>query len=251
MRHRNPRKNQKTRRTIPAPKVKAATLSRTEHDFQTLSGQNIGMEERPETAWPRTQDFLKMKILLMKKSLWIPAVALFVISSSVHEDSLAATSESMQAGVAASVKGEVKATTPPERTSHLLKDGDKIFMGDKIETGAEGQLQILLLDQTFFTLGPLSTIMVDEFIYDPGNAGAKASVVKGILRAVSSKMTQKNQEDVPGDSSSGTVKADSGTPLPGVQDDGSALAELGNAIDAVDTPTPRANNSSEDQRQPA
>ena len=73
---------------------------------------------------------------------------------------------------------------------------NKIFMGDKIETGAEGQLQILLLDQTVFTLGSLSAITVDEFVYDPGNAGDKAGMVKGIFRAVSGKMAQRKQEDV-------------------------------------------------------
>ncbi|MFH1799958.1 MAG: hypothetical protein ABH891_03815 [Candidatus Omnitrophota bacterium] len=139
----------------------------------------------------------------MKKSLWISGVALFVISVGGHGNLFAEVTETgeprleVQAGVAAIVKGEVKATTPPEKTTHLLKDGDKIFMGDKIETGAEGQLQIQLLDQTFFTLGPLSSIMVDEFIYDPRNAGAKASVVKGIFRAVSDKAAQKGSEDAP------------------------------------------------------
>ena len=101
----------------------------------------------------------------------------------------------VQAGVAAAVQGEVKATTPPEKASHPLKSGDKIFMGDKIETGAGSQIQILLQDETMFTLGPLSTITVDEFIYDPKNAGDKASMVKGVFRAVSGKVARKKQEN--------------------------------------------------------
>ncbi|MFH1208793.1 MAG: hypothetical protein V1673_04475 [Candidatus Omnitrophota bacterium] len=185
----------------------------------------------------------------MKKLIWISAVVLFVVSAGRHGNLFAETTGPVQAGVAASVKGEVKTTTPPEKAAHFLKDGDPIFMGDKIETGAEGQLQIQLLDQTFFTLGPLSSIIVDEFIYDPRNAGAKASVVKGILRAVSGKVAQKNPEDTPNRSGPDTVKGDPGASSPEVQDDAPALAELGNAIDAADTPATRGNKSSEGQKQ--
>lgn len=192
----------------------------------------------------------------MKKLLWISTAVLLAISVGGHENLFAEITGSgksrleVQAGVAGTVKGEVKATTPPEKAAHLLKEGDKIFMGDKIETGAEGQLQILLLDKTFFTLGPLSTIMVDEFIYDPRNAGAKASMVKGIFRAVSSKMTQNNPEDTSNGGGPDTAKAEPGASLPEVQDDASALAELGSAIDVVDTPVAHGSKSSESQKQP-
>jgi len=141
----------------------------------------------------------------MKKNLWIFTAVLWMVSAGACEVLWAETEGPVQAGVAASVKGEVMATTPPEKIAHSLKNGDKIFMGDKIETGEGGQLQILLLDETFFTLGPLSSIMVDEFIYDPGNAGNKASVVKGILRAVSEKTAQKSSEDAPDGSDSASA----------------------------------------------
>lgn len=120
---------------------------------------------------------------------------LIVVSFTACGTLYAGAVDLVQAGTAGSVKGEVKATTPPEKIAHLLKSGDKIFMGDKIETGADGQLQILLLDQTVFTLGALSSITVDEFVYDPGNAGDKAGMVKGVFRAVSGKVAQKKQED--------------------------------------------------------
>ena len=73
---------------------------------------------------------------------------------------------------------------------HALKSGDKVFMGDKVETGPDGQLQVLLLDQTVFTLGPLSAVKVDEFIYDPktDDGKVKASMLKGIFRVVSGKI---------------------------------------------------------------
>ncbi len=91
----------------------------------------------------------------MKKLFWISVVVFSVVLVGRHGNLFAEATGPVQAGVAAAVKGEVKATTPPEKAAHLLKDGDPIFMGDKIETGAEGQLQIQLLDQTFFFAGAL------------------------------------------------------------------------------------------------
>ncbi|MDD5227082.1 MAG: FecR domain-containing protein [Candidatus Omnitrophica bacterium] len=130
----------------------------------------------------------------MKKYPFLILGVMIILMAGVPGNLLAKVNGSTQAGVAAAVKGEVSAMTPSAKAAHPLKSGDKIFMGDKIETGAGGQLQILLLDQTVFTLGPLSTITVDEFVYDPNNAGDKAGMVKGIFRAVSGKVAAKKQE---------------------------------------------------------
>lgn len=134
---------------------------------------------------------------------------------------------STQAGVAASVEGEVKAVTPPAKTAHPLRGGDTIFMGDKIETGADGQLQITLLDKTVFTLGPLSTITVDEFVYDPNNSENQGSMVKGVLRAVSSKVTQQRPVDVPAAGRNTSEES-----FPKAQEDALKLADLIAAKDA-------------------
>jgi hypothetical protein len=131
--------------------------------------------------------------ILMRKIFYIFPAIFFAVC--MGGQLFAEVSGPTQAGEAASVEGEVKATTPPEKAAHLLKDGDPIFMGDKIETGVDGNLQIQLLDQTVFTLGPLSTVTIDEFVYDPGNAGGKAGMVKGVFRAVSGKVSGKSQEN--------------------------------------------------------
>jgi hypothetical protein len=184
----------------------------------------------------------------VKNLFWIFAVLLLIVSAGACGNLFAEAAGPVQAGVAGSVKGEVKATTPPEKTAHPLKNGDSIFMGDKIETGAEGQLQILLLDQTVFNLGPLSTIMVDEFIYDPSKAGAKAGMVKGIFRAVSGKVAQRNPEDEPG---GGPDQAETDTELssPQAQEDALELAELIGTEDAANTFAARSGKPSESQKQ--
>jgi hypothetical protein len=184
----------------------------------------------------------------MTKSFWIATTIFFVALAGVQGHSVAQVAESVQAGrpaktgeprlevqagVAASVKGAVKATTPPEKRAHRLKDGDPIFMGDKIETEEDGQLQIQLLDQTVFSLGPLSTIMVDEFLYDPQSAGAKGNMVKGIFRAVSGKVAQKKSEDVEEIDAFEAVKAAPETSPVQARDEAEALQKLMDEADAT------------------
>ena len=155
----------------------------------------------PRTAIPdyrnKTRRNRKKREKSIKKYLFWGTVFWVSILTGTLGVLFAETAGPMQAGVAAVVKGEVKATTPPEKAAHPLKSGDKIFMGDKIETGKDGQLQILLLDQTVFTLGPLSDLVVDELIYDPDNAGAKAKagMVKGVFRAVTGKVAHKERDN--------------------------------------------------------
>ena len=152
----------------------------------------------------------------MKKIIFFIFIGLFTLSSAaVFAEAGAPTSAAknakprpeLQAGVAAAVRGDVKATTPPDKTPHKLKSGDKVFMGDKIETGQDGQLQVLLLDQTVFTLGPLSAITVDEFVYNPANddGKVKASMVKGIFRVVSGKVAHKKSENMSVDLPAGSI----------------------------------------------
>ncbi len=141
------------------------------------------------------------------KKIFVLMLVVFASLFFMISGSLFAMEMPTQAGVAAAVKGEVKATTPPDKTPHVLKSGDKVYMGDKIETGDQGQLQILLLDQTVFTLGPMSSITVDEFVYDPSNddGKVKASVMKGIFRVVSGKVAHKKPENMSVDLPSGTI----------------------------------------------
>ena len=143
----------------------------------------------------------------MKKNFRIMMVTLAVLTMGTLGSVFAGAETPRQAGVAAAVKGEVKATTPPGKAVHLLKSGDQVFMGDKIETGTDGQLQILLLDQTVFTLGPSGGIVVDEFMYDPtnDNGKVKASMMKGIFRVVSGKVAHKKPENMSVDLPAGSI----------------------------------------------
>jgi hypothetical protein len=74
----------------------------------------------------------------------------------------------------------------------------EMFLQDEIATGADARLQILLLDETTFTVGPESNVTIDRFVYDPesGTGEVAAEVTKGIMRYVSGSVGKNNPENV-------------------------------------------------------
>ena len=77
---------------------------------------------------------------------------------------LAETNVGVTAAVNQSAKGIVGSTV---RTISL---GDRVVFNERIQTGGEGLVQVLLADGTTFMVGPNSDLVIDSFVYDP-NAG--------------------------------------------------------------------------------
>jgi len=75
--------------------------------------------------------------------------------------------------------------------------GDPIYLNDEIRTGPDTSLQILLRDQTVFSIGPDAAIVFDEFVYDPANedqAALSATVTKGVFKFISGKIANNKPE---------------------------------------------------------
>jgi len=102
----------------------------------------------------------------------------------------------IQIGVTAAVAGTVEVTSPGEAVGRIVESGKPIFLGDVITTDAEGRLQILLLDQTVFTIGANSAIVIDEFVYDPltESGHMTAQVIKGVFRFATGKISKQAPE---------------------------------------------------------
>ena len=100
--------------------------------------------------------------------------------------------QAVQAGVSSAVRGEVNRASPAtgRPTRAQLTPGEDIFMQDGIDTAAQSMTQLLLLDESTFTLAPQSEVVIDEFVYDPSVTGGvlAASAVKGAFRFISGKI---------------------------------------------------------------
>ena len=89
-------------------------------------------------------------------------------------------------GGTGAIQGAAFSVTPDGREVPL-ESGKPVYLNEHIRTGPGGHARFLLLDQTVFTVGPGSDIMLDEFVYDPDMSLRKVSVrlMKGVFRWVS------------------------------------------------------------------
>jgi len=99
-----------------------------------------------------------------------------------------------QAGVSAAVRGEVALNRPQVAVGRQVVSGEPILLQDAIRSGPRSGMQILLLDETVFTIGPESELVVDEFVYDPQTSAGRVSaqVSKGVFRFVTGRVAHEN-----------------------------------------------------------
>jgi hypothetical protein len=76
--------------------------------------------------------------------------------------------------------------TPPDGSAHTLVVGAGVVYKENIRTSAEGSTQILFPDQSTLNIGRNSSLVIDEYVYDPKtNHGTMlTSLVTGTLRFV-------------------------------------------------------------------
>ena len=101
------------------------------------------------------------------------------------------------AGVTGAVQGEARLESPARQTTvDQLASGEDVVMGDAVSTRTKSRLQIMLLDQTAITMGENASLVIDEFVYDPDNAGSalSASVTQGAFRLVTGGVARNNPE---------------------------------------------------------
>ena len=111
-----------------------------------------------------------------------------------------------RAGVAAAVRGQVMLERPGS-VGLAVETGAPIFIGDEIKTSGNSGLQILLLDETVFTLGPNSAMKIDEFVFDPSTTESKldAELVRGAFRFISGRIAKQDPDKMKVKLPSGTI----------------------------------------------
>ncbi len=112
-----------------------------------------------------------------------------------------------QAGVSAAVRGEVALSRLQVAVGRQVVSGEPILLQDAIQSGQRSGMQILLLDETIFTIGPESELVIDEFVYDPKTSAGKlsAEITKGVFRFVSGKIAHEKPDDMKLKLPSGTL----------------------------------------------
>ena len=105
--------------------------------------------------------------------IWITCVAVLPLQLAHAE----------RAGVVGAVNTEAHGT-PPGKTIREIVLGPEVLHNELIETDANGQAQVLMLDRTALTIGPNSSLVIDKFIYDPNTKSGEMSLTlrRGLMR---------------------------------------------------------------------
>jgi hypothetical protein len=76
--------------------------------------------------------------------------------------------------------------TPPGGASRTLVIGTGVVYKERIQTSPRGSTQILFPDQSTLNLGGNTSIVIDEYVYDPktGTGSMAATLGKGVMRFV-------------------------------------------------------------------
>ena len=136
----------------------------------------------------------------MKKILSTVISLIFLLNTySYAEEKLSI--EKQLVGIVGAISGTVKTET------RELKAGDKIYLNETIYAGAGSGTQILLLDQSTFTVGEDSEVVMDTFVFDPATNDGKivASVKQGSLKVISGLISKKNPDSLTVEVPEGTL----------------------------------------------
>lgn len=132
-------------------------------------------------------------------------------------------------GVAAALRGDViRVSTGSDAVPGPVSSGTKIFLGDEIEVASGGRMQIMLVDETVFTLGSGARLVIDEFVYDPtAESGSMTTqITKGAFRFVSGKLAKSSPKAMKVKLPSASISI-RGTQVAGIVDeDGSSQVVL-------------------------
>ncbi len=84
-------------------------------------------------------------------------------------------------------------------TSENASDGTFVYKGDILETGSDGQFDIIFIDDTKFSMGPGGRAVLDDLIYnveDTASNGMGISLLQGVFSFVSGNIAKDNHDSV-------------------------------------------------------
>jgi len=98
---------------------------------------------------------------------------------------VASAAPSAVVGVTAAILNDVRIKGAAARQYAKAVLRQRVALADQVQTGAASRLQLLLLDQSKFTVGPNARLTIDRFVYDPNGGALSATVAKGAFRFMS------------------------------------------------------------------
>lgn len=116
-----------------------------------------------------------------------------------------ASAENEPIGRVKTASGTVTITTAGQ--ARTVEVGAPIFLDDVLETGADGSLGLVFSDESRLTLGPDTSLTVDEYVYAPDQeeVGFLTKMARGTLLYVSGLIAKSKPEAVSVETPVGTI----------------------------------------------
>jgi ferric-dicitrate binding protein FerR (iron transport regulator) len=97
-------------------------------------------------------------------------------------------------GVAAAAQNEVAGIQGG--ATRALAAGSQVFQAEIIRTGDRSMAQLLFLDETSLSIGPLSEVILDRFVFDPatGAGDVVLSTARGAMRFITGSQSPGNYQ---------------------------------------------------------
>lgn len=126
-----------------------------------------------------------------RTALLLSAISL----SAISQNTAFAANQSI--GVNSAVKGNVTIQSGEQEAKQAVIK-KPVLLGDVVNSNRVGSLQVLLKDQTIFTVGPDCNLTIDKFVYDPSKDtnSMSASVKKGMFRFMSGNISNSGPDSV-------------------------------------------------------
>ncbi len=116
-------------------------------------------------------------------------ITLFILLFSTTQ---AFTQETSAIGIITAVQGQV--TVLDSAGTFDAVEGTPVKLGDTIETGEESGVKILFDDDSLFSLGDNTSVVISEFIYTPQERKSISNITKGKMRAIIKGVQSRNTE---------------------------------------------------------
>jgi hypothetical protein len=89
-------------------------------------------------------------------------------------------------------------STPPSGTTQTLTIGARIIHKERIHTSPSGSVQLLFLDKSSLSIAPNTSIVIDEFVYDPnsGKGHMLTTLTEGALRYVGGELSHQGEATI-------------------------------------------------------
>lgn len=119
-----------------------------------------------------------------------------LLLSAVAVLALALPASAQNIGTIASQEPTLRGT-PPGAATRALSIGTGVVQNETIASSAEGRGQIMFIDQTTLSLAPNTTIVLDQFVFNPNGTGQMGlQLTEGALRFIGGSLSREQPATV-------------------------------------------------------